>query len=46
MAKKSKREKKLSGKIDGLVVFLYALVIAAAVIRELMDRKGTKQGEQ
>lgn len=44
-AKKSKREKKISGKIDTLVMVLYAGVIAAAVIRELMDRKEKKQSE-
>ena len=42
MAKKSKQEKKLAHKIDSMVVMLYGLVIAAAVIRELMDRRREK----
>ena len=46
MAKKTKREKKISGKVDRLVMVLYALVIAAAVIRELLDRKEKKESEQ
>ena len=45
MARKNKKEKKISGKIDTLVMFLYALVIGAAVVRELMDRREKKQGE-
>lgn len=42
---KSKLEKKISGGINILVMLLYAAVIAAAVIRELMDRKENKQDE-
>ncbi len=47
MAKKKKTESKLEKKINGgvsaLIIFIYAVTIGAAVVREILDRKQTKQ---